>query len=55
MAQPGRALALGARSRWFKSTYPDHFIVPLCNGSTEDFGSSSSRSNRDGTTNLEIT
>lgn len=24
VAQPGRALALGARGRWFESSHPDH-------------------------------
>jgi hypothetical protein len=24
VAQPGSALASGARSRWFKSSHPDH-------------------------------
>lgn len=27
MAQSGRALALGARGRWFESSYPDHAQV----------------------------
>ena len=27
VAQPGRALALGVRGRWFKSSHPDFFII----------------------------
>jgi hypothetical protein len=27
VAQHGSALALGARSRWFKSSRPDHFFL----------------------------
>src|SRR3954466_8208400 len=29
VAQPGRALALGARSRWFESSRPDHFLTSV--------------------------
>ena len=30
MAQLGRALAWGARGRWFKSSYADQFSVGPC-------------------------
>ena len=27
VAQPGRALRSGRRSRWFESSHPDHFLL----------------------------
>ena len=39
VAQPGRALAWGARGRQFKSARPDHFFeVNSCNGSSNSSG-----------------
>ena len=38
LAQPGRALALGARCRWFESNSPDHIKNPVRNGGVLCYG-----------------
>lgn len=37
VAQPGSALALGARCRRFESCYPDHFLVRWLSGLKQEF------------------